>query len=156
MAVDASAFYYINGSTGNLYSQSITGSPSCQYIGNFGNSSINALVADTAGILYAAGIQNQINVSSLFRFQSGTVTVVGNFPPNIFSLGDLFFYEHRLFMLAGDSNQGGGWIVEVDMVNPSQSCIYMPLPGWNFFGAFSIKTGSISKSFIVSCDYLGL
>ncbi|MES2680222.1 MAG: T9SS type A sorting domain-containing protein [Bacteroidota bacterium] len=146
MSINYTTMYFVSG-WGSLYSRNLNDSISCQYLGNF-NYNINALATANTGVIYAAG---QVNgVCKLFKYQGGAFSLLGNFPSNFFSAGDLFFYDNRLFMTGTTGDLSSGYIIEVDVNNPSLSCYYMPLPNMHPWGAFSINTGNISRVFIIS------
>ena len=140
--------YYVSG-WGSLYERNLNDTISCQFVGTF-NNSINALVADSTGTLYAAGNQN--SVCTLYKYSSGIFTTIGNFPLGFFSSGDLFFYEHRLFLTATNSNFTASYLVEVSLPDPVKSCYYMGLENLQPYAAFSIKSLLNSKAFIISSN----
>ncbi len=148
MSINYTTMYFVSG-WGSLYSRNLNDTISCQYLGNF-NYNINALATANTGVIYAAG---QVSgVCKLFKYQGGAFSLIGNFPSNFFSAGDLFFYENRLFMTGTTSDFTSGYIVEVDVNNPSLSCYYMPLPNLHPWGAFSINSGNVSRVFIISTN----
>jgi hypothetical protein len=139
--------YYVSG-WGSLYSRSLNDTVSCQYLGSFGNSnSINAMVADSSGDIYAAG--NMGGVCTLFKYSAGIFSTVGNLPPGCFSAGDLFFYEHRLFLTCTDTFLTSSYLTEVSLPDPQQSCYYMDLLNLQPYGAFSIRAGPVSNAYII-------
>lgn len=137
--------YYVSG-WGSLYTRNLNDSTSCQYLGTF-NNTINALVADSTGTLYAAGNQN--SVCTLYKYSSGNFTTLGNFPSGFFSSGDLFFYEKRLFLTATNSNFTASYLVEVSLPDPLKSCYFMGLQNLQPYAAFSIKNILNSRAFII-------
>jgi hypothetical protein len=148
MSINYTTMYFVSG-WGSLYSRNLNDSVSCQYLGNF-NNNINALATANTGVIYAAG---QVSgVCKLFKYQGGACSLIGNFPSNFLSAGDLFFYENRLFMTGTTSDFMSGYIVEVDVNNPSLSCYYMPLPNLHPWGAFSLNNGNVSRVFIISTN----
>ncbi|MBA2611707.1 MAG: T9SS type A sorting domain-containing protein [Bacteroidetes bacterium] len=146
IAVNKTGIYYVTGGSGILYRRNIADSTSCLHLGTF-NYSINALVADTLGNIYATGQQN--GICKLFKYNSGIFTTLGTLPNNFFSCGDLFFYMNRLFMTGTTSIFTGSYLVEVDIANPSQSCYYMGLQNLQPWGAFSVYDGVNSRAFII-------
>lgn len=139
--------YYVSG-WGSLYKRNLNDTSSCQFLGTFNNSnSINALVSDSAGELYAAG--NFGGVCTLYKYNSGDFKTLGNLPPTFFSAGDLFFYEHRLFLTGTNSDFSSSFLVEINLTNPQLSCYYMGLQNFQPFGAFSIRNGSTSEAYIL-------
>jgi len=77
---------------------------------------------------------------------------MGNFPLAFFSSGDLFFYEHRLFLTATNSNFTASYLVEVSLPDPVKSCYYMGLQNLQPYAAFSIKGLLDSRAFIISSN----
>jgi hypothetical protein len=153
IAIDTSKnIYYVSG-WGSLYTRKLNDISSCKFLGIFDNSNtINALVTDVQGIVYAAG--NHAGISTLYKYDSKTqvFSVIGNFPPNYFSSGDLFFYEGKLFLTATNSNFTNSFLVEVNLSSPSQSCYYMDLGNLHPWGAFSINYSLQSKAYIISTE----
>ena len=147
IAVSDTIIYYTSG-WGSLYSKSISNN-TCTYLGGF-NHVINALVADSLGVIYGAGQQN--GVCKLLKYYAGTFTAIGDFPANFFSAGDLFFYENRLFMTGTNGDMSASYLIEVDKVNPSQSCSYMALQNYQPWAAFSIISGGTSKAYIFTSN----
>ena len=143
--------WYITGS-GNLYRRQLSDTASCRYVGDMAAplGTTNALVVDSNGVIYAAGTLN--GVCSLYKYDSTSgFSTLGTFPKGIISNGDLFFYEHRLFLTAGDLS-GPTSLVEVSLPDPSRSCVYMPLGNVQPYGAFSIRNGGTSRAFIVDVN----
>lgn len=138
--------YYVSG-LGSLYSRNLGDSATCMFLGTF-NSAVNALVCDSAATIYAAG--NTGGVCTLYKYDGGVFSTLGNFPPGMYSAGDLFFYEHRLFMTATDGTFNTSFLVEVSLSNPQQSCYYMGLPNLQPYGAFSVRSGSGSEVYVLS------
>jgi hypothetical protein len=155
IAIDTNQnIYYVSG-WGSLYTRKLNDTSSCRFLGTFDNSnSINALVTDVKGTVFAAG--NHDNISTLYKYEPLTniFSIIGNFPPDFFSSGDLFFYEGKLFLTATNSNLTNSFLVDVNLSNTSQSCYYMNLQNLHPWGAFSIKYNSYSKAYIISSDYL--
>ena len=157
MAIDTGLNLYFVSGFGSLYKQSHNGQTSCSYLGSFPAASINALVTDVNGDVYAAGAE-QFNSSpassSLFKYDHalGTFSRIGNFPQNYFSSGDLFFYQGRLFLSCTYHNYSRSFLVEVNQTNPIQSCFYMDLgTDEDGYGAFATQDSvGISHVFMLS------
>src|SRR5258708_5374636 len=147
MAIDLSGNVYYTSAWGSLYKRNLANS-SCQFLGTFGVT-INALVTDINGVVYAAGNNN--GICSLYEYdpQNGIFSTLGNFPPDIFSAGDLFFYEGRLFLTGTTFDFSSGYIVEVNISDPMNSCYYMGLQNLMAYAAFSINYPSYSKAYII-------
>ena len=152
IAIDTSQnIYYVSG-WGSLYTRKLNDTSSCRFLGTFDNSSINALVTNVNGTVFAAGNFNSICTLYKYEPQTHAFSVIGNFPPNYFSSGDLFLYEGKLFLTATNSTFTNSFLVDVNLSNPSQSCYYMNLLNLHPWGAFSIKYNSYSKAYIISVD----
>jgi hypothetical protein len=142
IAIDKYAnFYYVTGS-GLLYRQNkIEGG--CEFLGDFSSGDINSLTTDSENYLYAIG---GLGILYKYDITSGVFSVIGNIPSDQIPSGDLFFYKNRLFL----TTTGG--IMEINMVNPQQSCPFMSLniqyP--NLYAGFSIDYGTYSKAYIIS------
>ncbi len=151
IAIDGEENLYWVSGWGSLYRRKLCDAMSCQFLGVFdkGNS-INALVADSAAILYAAG--NSGGVSVLYKYEGGVFKKLGDLPAGIFSAGDLLFYEHRLFLTATNASLSHSFLVEVNTTTPELSCVYMDLGNYQPYGAFCIHTGSSSKAYIICLD----
>ncbi len=151
ISINFSSMYFVSG-WGSLYVKNLNDTVSCQYLGNF-NYNINALATANTGVVYATG---QVNgICKLFKYQGGSFTLLGSLPSNFYSAGDLFFYENRLFMTGTTSDFLSGYIVEVDVDNPNQSCYYMTLPNLQAWGGFSVNNGNLSRVFIISVNNTG-
>jgi hypothetical protein len=139
--------YWVSG-WGSFYKRKLSDPASCQFLGTFNNSqSINALVADSAATMYAAG--NFGGVCILYKYAAGVFSTLGNLPAGIFSAGDLFFYEQRLFLTATDGNLTRSFLVEINTSLPELSCEFMSLENYQPYGAFSIQSGTSSKAYII-------
>jgi len=140
--------YYVTGS-GLLYKKNKNDS-SCQFLGDFTNSGINSLTADSGNFLYAIGGA----LNRLYRYDtiSGTFSELGDIPANYTPTGDLFFYENRLFLTISTSTSVSttSGLLEINMVNPSQSCPFMNIQLSNLYAAFSVDFGTYSKAYIIS------
>jgi hypothetical protein len=82
----------------------------------------------------------------LYRYDtnSGTFTTLGSLPNGQYPGGDLFFYENRLFLTTTTG------ILEVNMVDPSQSCPFMNLSIPNIYAAFAVNSETSSKAYIIN------
>jgi hypothetical protein len=143
MAIDQSNnLYYVTSDSG-LYKRNNTNS-TCEYLGQFSNGNTNSLVADSGHLLYAVSIEN--NVIKLYNYNnnSGVFTSMGYLPTGYTPSGDLFFYENRLFLTTSSG------ILEINMINPSQSCNFIDLNLPSLYAAFSINYGTYSKAYIIS------
>lgn len=149
LAMDRERNLYYVTSWGSLYKQNLDDTTSCQFLGSF-NSSINALVVDSDKLIYGTG---QVNgICRLFRYDiaTGIFDVVGILPNGFYSAGDLFFYERKLFLTGTSVYMNASYLVEVDVDNPSQSCLYMDFANLQPMSAFSVDYGSHSKAYILS------
>ncbi|KPH11098.1 T9SS type A sorting domain-containing protein [Chryseobacterium sp. ERMR1:04] len=145
IAIDSSNNLYYVTTTGLLYRKKSSDS-SCEFLGDFTTIGfINSLTADSGNYIYAAGF----GYSKMYRYDisSGTFTVMGDLPITQSPAGDLFFYNNHLFLT---TNTG---ILEINMMNPSQSCQFMSLSIPDAYAAFSIDYGIHSKVYIVSATY---
>jgi hypothetical protein len=142
--------YYVSGG-GSLYKRSLTDTTSCQYLGTF-NMPINALVADTANLIYGASQVNGICRLYRYNISSDIFDTVGAFPTGFFSAGDLFFYEGNLFLTGTDAAFTSSYLIQVNIADPSQSCYYMGLQNLQPCGAFSINYGTFSKAYILTTN----
>lgn len=132
--------YYVTNS-GLLYKKNGNGS-GCQFLGDFSYGGINSLAIDSGNFLYAIGGQS----NQLYRYDiaSGVFSDLGNIPANESAGGDLFFYENRLFLTTANG------LLEINMVDPSQSCPFMNIQLPSLYAAFSIDYGTYSKAYIIS------
>lgn len=141
IAIDASNNLYYVTTLGLLYRKNYSTSI-CEFLGDFTttNASIKALTSDSGKYIYGIG-----SPSKLYRYDiiTGTFTDMGNLPTGQYVAGDLFFYERRLFV----STTTG--ILEINMMNPSQSCPFMTLGLSNIFATFSINYGTYSKAYVI-------
>jgi hypothetical protein len=148
IAIDRDQNLYSVSGWGSLYKRKLSDVTSCQFLGTFYNSnSINALVADSATTIYAAG--NFGGACTLYKYSAGLFNTLGNLPVGIFSAGDLFFYEQRLFLTATDANLTRSFLVEINTTHPELSCEYMNLENYQPYGAFSVRNGTSSRAYIV-------
>jgi hypothetical protein len=146
IAVDKNSIWYVS-CWSSLYKRNLADS-ACQYVGSFPAGSINALTADSAGTIYAAGHVNYVGV--LYKYDSTGFTLLGTFPSGFVSAGDLFFYEHRLFLTGTSAPGTMKYLIEVSLPNPALSCYYMSLNNYDAFAAFSIREQEGSRAFIVA------
>jgi len=146
MAIDGDSNVWYISSWGSLYKGSLHDT-ACSFVAKLESATVNALVADADGNLYAAGMMNGLSV--LYKYDSTGFHVLGRFPPGIFSSGDLFFYENCLFMTCTDAHLTKTSLVEVSLPDPAGSCYYMSLGTGAAFGAFSIREGAESKAFVL-------
>ncbi|MCB9065463.1 MAG: T9SS type A sorting domain-containing protein [Chitinophagales bacterium] len=167
MAVDDTNLWYVT-SQGKLYSRKINDTTSCKYVGAFENGlvTVTALISDTIGNIYAGGRIGDTNI--IFRYHNNTFSRVGNLPQWATPLGDLFFYQNRLFLTCNNGTTGNNFILEVDSIT-KQSCFFMPLSKFNAFGAFTIRPkegkeevfllgtqdGTLTPSYLVEIDMIG-
>ncbi|KQT25740.1 hypothetical protein ASG22_03250 [Chryseobacterium sp. Leaf405] len=145
IAISSTNHLFYVASNGALHKKDMSTS-NCEFVGTF-NTFINSLVADSGNYIYAIG-QNK----TLFRFDinSGIITNMGNIPNAYYPAGDLFFYENKLFLTIGDG------ILEINMINPSQSCHFATLNIISAYSAFSINYGTYSKAYILSANPIPL
>lgn len=148
IAIDSSSNMYYITQVGELYKRDNANS-TCSYLGHFSTSPstyylVNSLVSDSGNYLYAV-----VGSKDLFKYDinSGTFSSLGILPNPHISGGDLFFYENRLFLLTSTG------ILEINMINPSQSCYLMNINLPNLFAGFSINYGTHSKAYILSYNY---
>ncbi|MCJ8155013.1 T9SS type A sorting domain-containing protein [Chryseobacterium sp. SSA4.19] len=141
IAIDKDGYFYYVTSSGLLYKQNET-RDGCEFLGDF-SSNINSLTADSGNYLYATG-----SLGILYRYDmtSGVFSAIGNIPADQIPGGDLFFYENRLFL----TTTGG--IMEVNMVNPLQSCPFISLgiQYSSLYAGFSINYGTYSKAYVIN------
>jgi hypothetical protein len=144
IAIDSfSNFYYVTNS-GNLYRRN-NATSACEFLGSF-NSQINSLTADSGNFIYAIGA---FGILYRYDISSGTFTVMDNIPNGQNSGGDLFFYEGRLFLTTTTG------ILEINMLNPAQSCPFMSINIPNIYAAFSVSSEtSPSKAYILNLNYI--
>ena len=156
IAVDTSQNIYFGVANGQLYKRNLNDNSSCEYLGTFGNS-INALVADIDGNLYAVG-QSSAGITQLYKYEamSHAFITIGDFPTGMASAGDLFFYNGKLFLVG--PCQAQSHLIQVNISNPTLSCCFgnFVIPG-SPYGAFSIYYPllSLSRAFIVSSAFNG-
>ncbi|MFL9483454.1 gliding motility-associated C-terminal domain-containing protein [Chitinophagaceae bacterium LWZ2-11] len=135
--------YYMN-VFGSLYRTTL-GSSQCDLLGVFIYGG-NALTVADDGIVYAAG-------SSLSSYNPYTKAFrqIGYLPANMGSSGDLAFYKGKLY-LAGGQNK----VIQVDILNPSQSIIWMSLSNSNVFGLASVATDCKTSKIFALGSHNGL
>lgn len=148
MAQDAQGnFWFVTG-TGALYTLHAT-TGTCDYKGTFGQV-INALEADVLGHIYAAGNQNGVCTLLRYDIASGVFLNIGDFGQGVYSSGDLFYFENRLFLCCTNDELTAGSLVEVNIAAPEQSCGIMDLGTVLPFGAFTVCTNGVSQPYLVS------
>jgi hypothetical protein len=140
IAIDSNNNVYYVTSDGLLYRKNSNNS-NCEFLGNFTNSSSNSLVADSGSFIYSVGV----NKLDKYDINSGTFSEVGQLPSGYTSTGDLFFFESRLFLTTSNSR-----ILEINLLNPSQSCLFTTLTNISSYAAFSINYGTYSKAYIIN------
>ncbi|MCB9046972.1 MAG: T9SS type A sorting domain-containing protein [Chitinophagales bacterium] len=131
---------------GHLYKRKLNDTTSCQFLGDFTTKQIAGLVADTAGNIYAAG--NFTDTCTLYKYDSTGFHVLGYLPRGVYCAGDLFFYKYRLFMTSYYKTLDTGFITEIVIPAPEQSCYYMGLGTLIPFGAFCINDNNATRTFI--------
>lgn len=144
IAIDTQNNLYYVTNQGKLYKKDNLNN--CTYLGSFPTEpymhlGVNSLVCDTGNFLYAI-----VDSKDLYRYNlnNGVFSKLGTLPASQSSGGDLFFYDNKLFLLT----QKG--ILEINMVNPSQSCPYMAVDLPNLFAGFSINYGTHSRAYLFS------
>ncbi|MBV8326399.1 T9SS type A sorting domain-containing protein [Chryseobacterium sp.] len=147
IAIDSQNNMYYVTATGLLYKKNAS-EVSCEFLGDFttaAGDTINSLVADSGNYIYAIG-----STSTLYKYDisNGTFMTMGDLPAGEAPAGDLFFYDHKLFLTTISG------ILEINMVNPSVSCPFMKLNVSNPYAAFSIDYGTYSKAYILSSFFL--
>lgn len=151
IAIDSNQNIYYVSSWGSLYKRNLADTSSCQFLGTFGHT-INALVTDVMGNVFAAGNENSLCTLYKYEVHTNSFSTVGTFPSTFFSAGDLFFYEGKLFLTATNSIFTNSFLVQVNLSNTSQSCYYMDLQNLHPWGAFCIKSGLLTKAYLISTD----
>lgn len=131
--------WYLN-EQGELYKRNLNDS-NCQYIGRAPGSPHTALVADTVGNIYLAGglvKRNNIITSGLIsKYDGNNFSIVDTLPIGMYSAGDLFFYEDKLFLTAASSGDDSLYLAEININAPQHSCYYMSLDDMVPWAAFS-------------------
>ncbi len=160
IAVDSSNnLFFIN--NGRFLFKQNENETSCIQLGEFpiisqnNVASINALVFSGNGKLYAVSKQSS-GTSRLYEYSfANGIVELGLLPAQTISLGDLFFFENRLFLTCKNQNGTEVNLLEVNVENPIQSQILMPLidvvPP---FGAFSTYINGMSKSYLLSRSFI--
>ena len=143
---DANIWYVTFG--GCLYKRKLNDTSSCVNVGKVPNMLAASLVADTAGNIYIAGNKN--DTCRLFKYNTNGIQLLGYLPKGVLSAGDLFFYEHRLFMTCHYKTLDTGFITEIVIPAPEQSCFYMGLGSVIAYGAFTILENNKSRVFITT------
>ncbi len=148
IAVDKDNNIWYVASSGELYKKK-SDDTICTYMGDFtpNYGGVNALVADSAGDLYAVSNLSP-DSSQLLKYDVSGFHTIGTLPKKTYSKGDLFFYEHRLFLLSYDAAEKS-LLTEIVIKAPSQSCHYMSLDSLQAFGAFTIKENNKARTFLL-------
>ena len=150
MAVTNTGYIYWSGG-GKLYRRLLADTTSCELVCTcpFGP----GIVADNEGNIYNGGPLTKYDA------QNDTVIMLGNLPPHVSSLGDIFFYEGTLYVITNYNivNFTDIQIWKVNIADPSQSCYFMSLPSPPFnriFGAFSINYPGYSKAYVTNTNFV--
>jgi hypothetical protein len=115
-------------------------------LGNVIGGSNNLVVAEN-GLIYMVGITASGTGSFLGVLNpiTGVFTNLGDLPIDIFSGGDLFFYNGVLYLLGGSQIDGG--IYEIPIANPAATFLLFDNPTLGI-GAVSFYVGGIQKVFV--------
>lgn len=152
IAIDRDSNIWYVTASGFLYKRKLNDPGSCQYVGDFTDtlSTFSGMVADTAGVIYAAG--NTYNHCFLYKYDNSGFKRLGSLPEDVLCAGDLFFYKHRLFMTCLDySNFDSSFLYEIVLEDPSQSCHYMSLKEIPYpWGAFSFVDSNNNHRVLIS------
>jgi hypothetical protein len=140
--------FYISGA-GSLYKRSVNDESTCQFLGSF-NTATNALASDSNNLIYTVGLMN--GISTLYKYDefTGIFSTIGNFPEGFFSAGDLFFYQHYLFLTGTNADFTSSNLISVNLQNPTQSCVYMDLQNVLPFAAFAVGDETSSQAYILT------
>lgn len=145
--------WYLN-NYGELYKRKANDTV-CQYVGQSPGGN-NAMVADSSGNIYLAGgyaLAGSHKSGLLSKYDGSSFAANDTLPNGVFSAGDLFFYENRLFLTATNSNLDSSYILEINLHSPKHSCVYMQLPDMRPYGVFTIKKeNETARVFILSVD----
>ncbi|RYJ45140.1 T9SS type A sorting domain-containing protein [Flavobacterium beibuense] len=152
IGIDSNNSIYYCKST-DFYVISINGNEYCESIYNTVYYPLNSLCVAGSSI-YATGYTNNNAYMYQYNIELETFEVMGSLPNNIRPLGDLFFYENKLFLVCQETDSSFYEIYQINMQNVSESCPYMSfedyLPeGYHPNGAFSINNGDSSTPYIV-------
>ncbi|KAF2518779.1 T9SS type A sorting domain-containing protein [Flavobacterium salilacus subsp. salilacus] len=138
--------YYSN----NLYRKNLNSNEACELVIENMEHGGNSLVADD-NFIYMA--HTHLSIYDISTFELVYEASLGNLQ----SIGDLFFYENKLYMAGReiDNNSESSYtgIYEINLNNPSESCLYMSLEGIeintviDMFNTFSINYGTSSKTY---------
>lgn len=162
IAVDNNENIWYVTKTGHLYKRSLTDTGSCSYVGDFHMANaqtqlygISSLVAGKDGSIYAACNVYTVNhqdTCKIYKYHpSSGFSLVGDMP-GVYSSGDMFFSEYRLFMTCTTRDEDSSFIYEVVLKDPKQSCYYMPLGKYYPYGTVSIEDGKQTKVIISTTD----
>ncbi len=107
----------------------------------------NNLVVAENGLIYSVGVNAAGTGSFLGVLNpiSGVFTNLGDLPIDLFSGGDLFFYNGLLYMLGGTSFVGG--VYQIPIANPAATFLVFDNPTIGI-GAASFYVGGIQKVFV--------
>lgn len=120
----------------------------CQLVVQFPHSSINSLVADTVGNIYATG---GYGGAWLYKYDGTNLSIIDSLPKNMAPAGDLFFYDNRLFITCNSTNLDTGYIAEYNLNYPGHGCYYMSLDSMRPYGAFTVyNEGTSDRVFILT------
>lgn len=157
IAVDGNEnLYYIN--DGNVLLKQNHNETTCQSLGTFPSISpsntitINSLVVDSNNDVYASGTNSNSPIKGRFyKYNPSTgIVEIGLLPNDAIPLGDLFFFENRLFLTCRNNAFTDTFLLEINVANPSISSTYMNLNGISPFGAFSTYANGVSKSYLLT------
>lgn len=159
IAVDSSGNLYFVDASRALLRQNHN-EITCEQIGTFplisgSNPYVNALVVDSNGYLFAVAnpaLGSGIQRGRLYKYSASEgIVELGLLPPQTVSTGDLFFFENRLFLIAKDVIANTTFLLEVNIIHPELSTVYMAIntiiPP---YGAFSTYNEGVSKSYLLS------
>jgi hypothetical protein len=139
LALLRDTLYYLAG--GMLYQQSFL--EPLTTCGKFLNGiKSDVLTVDKKGMVY------WVNNNILFRFNPylHILDTLGTLP--FAAIGDMIFYKDRLYLSAT------GGIVEVNMVDPSQSHMVIPAPGREFLGLVNVQTGCSGNNKVYAFEFV--
>jgi len=115
-------------------------------LGNIVGGANNLVVAEN-GLIYFVGVNAAGTGSFLGVLNpvSGVFTNLGDLPIDLFSGGDLFFYNGLLYMLGGTSFVGG--VYQIPIANPAATFLVFDNPNLGI-GAASFYVGGVQKVFV--------
>ncbi len=115
-------------------------------LGNISGGANNLVVAEN-GLIYSVGI-NAAGTGSFLGVLNpvtGVFTNLGDLPVDLFSGGDLFFYNGSLYMLGGNGVANG--VFEIPITNPAAAFLVFDNPTLGL-GAVSFYVGGVQKVFV--------